>query len=169
MSTDAIRHHLFSIIALLSFNKVGCSNLGLSEDPTQEPPQTNEWKILKQLLNSDCPIEICRVFSGWLILLCTAVFFNAFVFPKPTSDRFKFGWTNIPWNQLFGGIWWRLACHTFSQVKICSISWGITNQALLHIWACGGPLNFSKKWRIPMICFDVKNEYYRSFHIYPCK
>ena len=25
-------------------------------------------------MNSHCPIEICRVFSGWLILLCTAVF-----------------------------------------------------------------------------------------------
>ncbi len=45
------------------------------------PPQTNEWKILKQLLDSRCPIENCRVFDRHLILLCTAVFFNVFVIP----------------------------------------------------------------------------------------
>ena len=82
MNTNATRHNLFSIIALLSFNKVGCSNLRLAKDLTQELPQTNEWKILKQLLNSRCPIENCRVFSYRLILLCTAVFFNVFVAPK---------------------------------------------------------------------------------------
>jgi hypothetical protein len=42
MNTDATRQHLFGIIALLSFEKVGCLNLGLVEDPTQGPPQTNE-------------------------------------------------------------------------------------------------------------------------------
>ena len=80
MSTDAIRHHLFRIIALLSYNKLGCSNLGLAEDPAQGSQQTNEWKILEQLLNPGCTIENCLVFNLRLILLCTAVFFNIFLF-----------------------------------------------------------------------------------------
>jgi hypothetical protein len=82
MNTDATRHHLFGIIALFSFKKVGCLNLGLAEGPTLGPPQTNEWKFLKKLLNSGCLMENCRAFNRRLILLCEAVFFNAFVAPK---------------------------------------------------------------------------------------
>jgi len=68
------------------FNRL---NLGLAEDPTPGPVQTNEWKILKHLLNSRCPIEICRVFNRCLILLCTAVLFNGFVVPKQKlADNF---------------------------------------------------------------------------------
>jgi hypothetical protein len=47
MNTDATRHHLFGIIALFSFEKVGFLNLGLSEGATLGPKQTNEWKIRK--------------------------------------------------------------------------------------------------------------------------
>jgi hypothetical protein len=79
---DATRHHLFGIIALFSFKKVGCSSLALEEDPTLGPPHTNEWKFLKKLLNSRCPIENFRAFNRLLILLCKAVFYNAFVVPK---------------------------------------------------------------------------------------
>ena len=47
MSTDAIRHHLFSIIALLSYNKVGCSNLGLAENPAQGPQHNQRMEDLE--------------------------------------------------------------------------------------------------------------------------
>ena len=76
MQTDTI----FSVSShYFLLNKVGCSDLGLAENPVQGSQQTNEWKIWQQLLNSGCTKENRLVFNRRLILICTAVFFNAFV------------------------------------------------------------------------------------------
>jgi len=77
------------------FLKVDYSNIGLAKDPTLQPPQTNKWKILKQLLNSRYPIDHRRVLWRRLILLCTAVFFNVFVVPKQKICEYLIDYINL--------------------------------------------------------------------------
>ena len=118
MSTDATKHHLFSIIALISLNKVGCSNLRLAEDPTQGPKQTNQWKICKQLLNSRSTIEKSLVFNRRLILLCTAVFFNVFVVSKQKNGNILLNiLTLIHIFFVLTSFFWGIVCEQLRQLQ----------------------------------------------------
>jgi hypothetical protein len=61
MAADTTRNHLLGIIALFSFEKVGCLTLKLAKNWTRETLQTTEWQVLKKRQNSLCPAKKCWV------------------------------------------------------------------------------------------------------------